>query len=147
MHATRKPSGAPHVEVAGKRLHASLAHRDDLLLIGYAPRPLGVDIEPIGDAQEPPWNVLAPIERTFLTAIDDPAERHVAFLRIWTIKEAALKALGTGLSREPSSLAAVLDGERPQLHVDGSPLAASHIRVEAFGGGGSDGFVWACVVL
>ena len=146
VHATHRPSGAPQLDVDGTFLHASIAHSGDLLLIGFAPRPIGVDIERIGEAREPPWNVLAPTERVSLAGIGDPTARHIAFLRIWTLKESALKALGTGLAREPSSLAVAPEGNQPQLYLDGSPLCGSRSRVET-SGGDSNGFVWACVVL
>ena len=34
-----------------------------------------------------------------------PGERAAAFARIWSLKEAYLKAAGTGLAREPASFA------------------------------------------
>ncbi len=132
--------------MSGTPANVSLAWRDDVLLFGIGPRPIGVDIERIGPALEPPWNVLAPEERDALTVIDNPAVRHDAFLRIWTVKEAALKALGTGFAQEPSALSVSFTDGKPRLMQEGKALAASEVRVESFGEG-PNRFLWACVVL
>jgi 4'-phosphopantetheinyl transferase len=56
-------------------------------------------VEPDADI---PWNVLHPAEAATLRSHDASA-RARAFARLWSLKEAYLKALGTGLLREPSS--------------------------------------------
>ena len=61
--------------------------------------PVGVDLEPLTDV-EPVDAVLHPRERERLEQ-SDKAVRALAFLRIWTMKEAYLKALRTGLRRDP----------------------------------------------
>ena len=67
----------------------------------------------------PAWNVLHEFEKAALAEL--PQERQSeAFLRLWTAKEAYLKALGVGLRREPSEICIrpraegfhVLDGGR-----------------------------------
>ena len=93
----------------------------------------------IDEVQEPPWTVLAPEEREALAGLAEPDVRHATFLRVWTLKEAVLKALGTGLSREPASVAIALDPVA--VRVDGVPLPLR------FGAGGmldeaSERFVW-----
>ena len=146
VRVIRAPSGAPRIEAPGRALRVSLAHRDDVLLVGLAGRPIGVDIERIDAVRQPPWNVLAEAERKALVAIEDRAARHAAFLRIWTAKEAALKALGTGLSREPATLAVTFDGDMIRLHDRAKALETTVACVE-LSDHGSDRFVWACVVL
>ena len=117
-----------------------------MLLIGLAPRPIGVDIERVGPAIDPPWNVLAPDEIGALVAIEDPVARHDAFMRLWTVKEAALKALGIGLVREPSALAVTFEAGGARLRQESGTLATSSVCVDSFGWG-SARFIWACVVL
>ncbi len=70
-----------------------------------AGRRVGVDIEhcrPIADGDLPD-QCLTTAERTALSALE-PARRLAAFYRLWTLKEAFLKATGDGLSRPMSSV-------------------------------------------
>jgi phosphopantetheinyl transferase len=97
------PSGAPVILSPRGALLVSISGRDDCCAVAIAPCAVGVDIEPIDDAAEPPWNVLSDGERLALGALDGGA-RAEAFLRLWTGKEAYLKALGKGLAREPREI-------------------------------------------
>ncbi|WP_052434133.1 4'-phosphopantetheinyl transferase family protein [Streptacidiphilus melanogenes] len=84
----------------------SLSHGGDLVLIGLAPQsaPIGVDVErlPGPETVRETTATLHPAERTELAAAAGGPSPE-AFARIWTRKEAYLKALGTGLGREPSA--------------------------------------------
>jgi 4'-phosphopantetheinyl transferase len=91
--------GKPHLEGGG--FEFNLAHSGDLLLVAVAKRmPVGVDVErvrPLRDATA--------IARRFFTAREadwletrSGAERGRAFFRLWTRKEAVLKATGEGIS-------------------------------------------------
>ena len=142
----RNAAGAPKLELAGQHLHLSLARRDDVLLIGLAPRPVGVDLERLGTALDPPWRVLAPEETAALSAMEDRTARHEAFLRLWTVKEAALKALGTGFAKDPAATAVAFECGEARVRLSNEVLRTSAIRVERFSCA-SDRFVWACVVL
>ncbi len=80
----------------------SSASRGDIALFGLARDKIGVDIE-LPSSAEPAWNVLHEKEKAALREL--PAElRAPEFLRLWTAKEAYLKALGLGLRREPSEI-------------------------------------------
>jgi len=57
--------------------------------------------------------VLSRGERAALARLALP-ERPAAFLRAWTRKEAWLKALGTGLAREPDTVEAGLHAAAPE---------------------------------
>ena len=143
----RAVAGAPVVTVRGQVVPASLSWRGDGLLIALAAGPVGVDIEPVGTAADPPWRVLAASERTALEAIADPQARHLAFLRLWTAKEAVLKALGVGLRREPATVAVTLGPDDSMaVTVDGAPLVLRDTAGGLFADG-SDRFVWRAVVL
>jgi 4'-phosphopantetheinyl transferase len=65
---------------------------------------VGVDVEIVDPESEIPWNVLHPDEAAMLSRQDEAA-RAPSFVRLWSLKEAYLKALGLGLSREPASFA------------------------------------------
>jgi 4'-phosphopantetheinyl transferase len=94
--------GEPH---AG--LHFNLSHCEDLAVVALcSDGPVGVDIEPAGRAPsllECVEVFCHPDEIAALPVAEAP--RAAALLEIWTGKEALLKALGTGLSLAPQTVA------------------------------------------
>lgn len=88
----------------------SSASRENIVLFGLSRERIGVDVELAGPPFEIPWNVLHEREKAFLHALPE-ADRAEQFLRLWTGKEAYLKALGLGLRREPAEI-----GVFPQGH-------------------------------
>ena len=90
------PRGAPQLlSRAAPALYLSLSARKNLFAFAFAPHHIGIDLEPIDEPFEPPWNVLGEADCARLAALADPA-RHLAFLQIWTAREAFLKAMGVG---------------------------------------------------
>lgn len=80
--------------------HFSLSHCAGITLVAVADAPVGVDAEPLPGRRTVELCLarLHPRERGEL--LRTPwAERPLRFCRLWTRKEAYLKALGTGLSR------------------------------------------------
>lgn len=78
-------------------LDFSLSHSDDLMLIAMtSDGQIGADIECYGHpgTDEPVWETLCTREAEWVSAQADP---YHAFLRLWTRKEAIVKALGSGL--------------------------------------------------
>jgi 4'-phosphopantetheinyl transferase len=79
----------------------NLSHSGDIVVIAItAGRDLGVDVEairPISDADAIARRHFAPAERARL-ATAAARDRDQAFLRLWTRKEAYVKAVGGGLS-------------------------------------------------
>ncbi|MFF4140791.1 4'-phosphopantetheinyl transferase family protein [Streptomyces sp. NPDC001698] len=111
--------------LASGSMEFSLSHSRDLVLIGVAPVPIGIDAEPIPEAEvaEELAKLLHPSEygEVEAAALED---RPAAFARLWARKEAYLKGLGTGLGRD---LAA--DDVRcglPGWHLTDLPLATTH---------------------
>ncbi|WP_314252007.1 4'-phosphopantetheinyl transferase family protein [Streptomyces sp. DSM 40907] len=94
------PHGRPVLLNGSGGLHFSLSHCAGLTLIGVAGAPLGVDAErlPSRRTVELCLPRLHPRERDELLRMP-PAEWALWFCRLWTRKEAYLKALGTGLGR------------------------------------------------
>jgi len=82
----------------------NVSHAGDCLAIALARAgEIGVDVEPAGrcgapgiDAEAIAQRHFAPAERSLIAAAP-PGERPALFLRLWTLKEAVLKAAGTGL--------------------------------------------------
>jgi 4'-phosphopantetheinyl transferase len=86
----------------GRSLRFSLSHSGDLALVAVSlGRDLGVDVEqvrPRVDLEGFAARYFSPRERDALARIP-PGDRLRAFLEIWTLKEAYLKACGDGLVR------------------------------------------------
>jgi 4'-phosphopantetheinyl transferase len=92
--------GRPHGKVRGPgRLELSVSHSGDRVLVAACDRyPVGVDVERTDrtlDHADVAAFVAAAEEMAGLTA--SPVPVAVAFTRMWTRKEAVLKALGEGL--------------------------------------------------
>jgi 4'-phosphopantetheinyl transferase len=92
-----KPAlAAPFIESG---LHFNLAHCEDLALLALARRGVGVDVERIRtleDAAEMTALCCSPNEQRQFESLKD-GERDASFLRLWTRKEAWLKATGEGM--------------------------------------------------
>ncbi|MDQ6745084.1 MAG: 4'-phosphopantetheinyl transferase superfamily protein [Actinomycetota bacterium] len=105
-------TGRPAVDLPGPPLHFSVSRSAGLVLIGTAPTAVGVDVESLPE----PGTVstvaalLHPRERQEL-AVAAPAERPALFARLWTRKEALLKARGVGIAH---GLDADYIGTQPQ---------------------------------
>ncbi|MEU9397582.1 4'-phosphopantetheinyl transferase superfamily protein [Streptomyces sp. NPDC048324] len=98
------PHGRPTVLGATGELHFSLSHRGDLVLMGTAVAPIGVDVDLIADPSSATElaAMLHPAEQAEIQALP-PIRRPRALARLWTRKEAYLKGLGTGLGRDPAA--------------------------------------------
>jgi 4'-phosphopantetheinyl transferase len=95
------PGGRPYIAQPHGDLALNWSHsgKHAVLALGRCLPILGVDVE----SPRPRTRALAladrffhPLERDDLAALP-PAQREAAFLKLWTAKEAVLKALGEGL--------------------------------------------------
>jgi 4'-phosphopantetheinyl transferase len=93
------PDGRPILDLPDPPIHFSLARSADLVLVGLAHVPVGVDVEALANDRtlDPVVSLLHPAERDEIIAAR-PAERGPVFTRLWTRKEAYLKGLGTGIA-------------------------------------------------
>jgi 4'-phosphopantetheinyl transferase len=108
--------GKPQLEIAdGKLLYANISHTRGWAAVALtSAAEVGVDVEaehPIPDLGELAAVTLAPGERMALAAAPDPIG---LFFRLWTRKEAVIKALGTGLGA-PLTEIDVADPTAPRL--------------------------------
>ena len=98
------PKGKPFVRTCGvsEPVQFNLSHSDSIALLAItADRPVGIDIEKIPHDSEHismMRHFFSAPERREYFRLDD-AEKPRAFARLWTRKEAYLKALGEGLSQ------------------------------------------------
>ena len=95
------PQGKPEMSPSEKGVEFNVSHTEYLALIAVVPdRQVGVDVESINRQLE--WNELAerfftPAESRYLKSLTAEENRR-NFFRLWTAKEAYLKAIGKGLS-------------------------------------------------
>jgi hypothetical protein len=98
---------------AGAGGFLSSASRLDWAVVAVAQLPIGVDVEAVDPEGEIPWNVLHPTEAGALRPLQT-VNRARAFARLWSVKEAYVKALRIGI-READSFAV-------RLREDGTAL-------------------------
>ena len=99
----RQGAGKPTIAEPESSLHFNLTHADDLLVIAVCDHAeVGVDVED----KKRDVDVLALSHRYYqanevsmLERHLDPEKRRIEFLTLWTLKEAAVKATGKGLSK------------------------------------------------
>lgn len=109
-------NGKPHV--AGTVVEFNLSHSGDWVVLAFGRnRQIGVDIERI----KRDMDVLSIASRYFTpeetARIEEAADRHALFFRLWAHKEAYVKACGSGLFRELSSFCVPAgDGEKDGWH-------------------------------
>lgn len=88
-----KPAILGHPEI-----HFSLSHCRDAVACAVGSRPVGIDVESIREYKEPLARyTMNDDELRQIVAAPRPG---VAFIRLWTMKEAALKQIGTGISND-----------------------------------------------
>lgn len=98
--------GKPMLAPPFDSLHFNLSHCSDLALVALSDcGPVGVDLESVDrapDLLECVSSFCHPDEGRGLP--EENGERAMQLLRIWTAKEAVLKALGTGMSHPPETV-------------------------------------------
>jgi 4'-phosphopantetheinyl transferase len=111
------PQGRPEIEsgLSTLPLRFSLSHTDRLVAVAVTlDRAVGLDVEAFGRSLDDMSGVIrffAPSEIRFLEGC--PSERRArAFIAIWTMKEAFVKATGLGLSLPLDQFAVGLDPPR-----------------------------------
>lgn len=106
------PHGKPKLSGTSESLAFNLSDSEDMALIAIAPAgEIGIDVERlrgIPDAHELAAVHFCAREAGWLAAAVTDDQRDRRFLRMWTRKEACLKAIGTGLSIPSASFDAGL---------------------------------------
>jgi 4'-phosphopantetheinyl transferase len=116
------PGGRPVLRGLGGELEISLAHTDELIVVGVSRSgPLGVDAEPADrdvSFELLRDHVCTPEEARELGGLPEE-ERRARLLELWTLKEAYTKALGHGLRRSFTSFGFRADGRGRRVPTDG----------------------------
>jgi 4'-phosphopantetheinyl transferase len=130
------PDGRPGVQFAGRPAHFSLSTSGDVVLIGIATAPVGVDVQVLADSKTV-TDVAPLLHRAEQAELGSaaPSERAMAFTRLWTRKEAYLKGLGVGVAhgtateylgsqqQTPSPRGwSVVDVQAPPLHASAAAV-------------------------
>lgn len=133
--------------------HFNISHCDGLVACAVSnDLELGVDVEPV--ARKAPLDLaqtyFAPEEIRWLTGLP-PAEQPLGFFRLWTLKEAYIKATGLGLAQPLHDFAFAFDPLRVLFHDPalGDPRAwqfeqrqvGEHLLALAWRGDGREGSV------
>jgi 4'-phosphopantetheinyl transferase len=118
----------------GAALQFNVSHSGACGLFAFATdRSVGVDVEamrPVREARQIAARYYTPRERAALRSAPD-ADRHALFLRYWTCKEAALKAMGAGVSRlHMVEIELHADRSAAITRIDGETRAASRWFLE-----------------
>ncbi|WP_339866071.1 4'-phosphopantetheinyl transferase family protein [Pseudohongiella nitratireducens] len=137
---SRKSAGKPIIGWPESSLHFNLTHADDLLVIAVCNHAeVGVDVEALDrevDVMALSVRYYQPQEIRALSAMSEESARRHRFLTLWTLKEAAVKATGKGLSRAlrdfsftlqaPGSIQVEQIGEAGQVAVQGKEHGNEH---------------------
>ena len=94
------PNGKPRLAGPAADVAFNLSYGDGMAALAFAHRPVGVDVEAVRDNlafSEIGRQFFQSDELRYLEAGTGPELRN-RFFRLWTRKEAVLKALGVGLS-------------------------------------------------
>lgn len=120
-----------------KPLEFNLSHSKDLVLYIFSrDHRVGIDIEyirPMPDLDDFTEQFFSPRETEILKSLSDE-KKYEAFFRLWTCKEAFLKAHGSGLMTPLSHVEISLEADGPGLlrAIDGDSEQASRWHLETF---------------
>jgi len=118
-------------------LNFNLSHAGGYALIAFTTKSaIGVDVEAIDrsiDTDKLVHRFFSPVEITAVAALS-PVERPVAFFKLWTRKEALIKAHGAGLSLPLVQFGVSISDQEDVrvLHTDWAPEAANLWQIYSF---------------
>jgi 4'-phosphopantetheinyl transferase len=119
-----EPHGKPFVtQPAAAKRPFNLAHTNGLVLCGLGTaqhRLVGIDVERLDRQTDPQLaeRYFSRPEVDYLRQCKQEAVRRTTFLKIWTLKEAFIKAIGTGLQTPLSDFAfGSLDSDTPTIEM------------------------------
>ncbi len=103
-----KPSLTDHPEI-----HFSISHSSHFVACAMADCEIGIDIQHLVKVNEPLMRRVLSDEELGMVMALQGEERQMLFARLWALKEAYLKAVGTGITDDFPSFS--LENDRPRL--------------------------------
>lgn len=103
-----KPSFADHPEI-----HFSISHSSHFVACAMADCEIGIDIQHLVKVNEPLMRRVLSDEELEMVMAQQGEERQMLFARLWALKEAYLKAVGTGITDDFPFFS--LENDRPRL--------------------------------
>lgn len=144
--------GKPYVQGPDHvRQPFNIAHTDGLVLCGLGDGShdlIGVDVERLGRRTDPELaeRYFSKPEVEFLKTKSDPKSIQDTFLRIWTLKESFIKAIGTGLQTPLADFAFDdIDSPNPSISML-NPQLESDLTWKFFSISPKPGFVGAVAI-
>lgn len=120
-------------ELPDRRLEFNISHTEGMAILGFTRgRRIGVDVEHVRSdfhVEEIAERFFSPAERAALRQVS-PERRREAFFRIWTRKEAFIKAVGEGLSHPLHQFDVSLDDTAQLIATRPDASEASRWRLE-----------------
>ncbi len=107
----------------------NLSHSGDFVMLAISDTPVGCDIERLHKAILS-HHVFHPQELTHLRSLPEGDTRNREFLRLWTAKEAFLKAIGTGIDANAATYD--FSSENSICLADGSLWTIEHQTIHDF---------------
>ena len=93
--------GKPSI-VGHPGIYFNLSHCKDAAVCAISNQPIGIDVESIRELKDSLVNyTMNEEEANMINSSDNPAS---AFIRLWTMKEATMKLIGTGISNDMKSV-------------------------------------------
>lgn len=103
-----KPSLEDHPEI-----HFSISHTSHFVACAMATCEVGIDIQHLVDASEPLMRRVLSDEEMEMVMEREGEERKALFARLWTLKEAYMKAVGTGITDDFPAFS--FENDQPRL--------------------------------
>lgn len=135
LKLSRAASGKPQITApANTGLVYSVSYSLDFMLVAVASQGrLGVDLEPLSRWVKQPMKLarryLAPAEQEALAQVENEGQRRRDFLRLWTRKEALVKATGGGIVSGLDRFTVVDSDDHPHLSaMQGEDPQQWHLR-------------------
>jgi 4'-phosphopantetheinyl transferase len=126
------PQGKPHVR-GGDSIHFNISHSHHWWVMVVArDRDVGIDVEDLRrsvDIERIAERLFAPEEIAVMHSLPE-AERRRALFRVWTSREAVVKAMGEGIFASGHKFVVEADPRKPP-RVDGVELTLQEIEIEA----------------
>lgn len=100
IHVVRDSQKKPRAfDMCGREIFFNVSHSQHIFCLGLAPRPIGVDVElirPVQHVDQLASRFFSLEDKKFLEPLGTKY-KSLEFLKLWTRKEALLKAVGIGI--------------------------------------------------